>query len=81
MPKKILVLNRSWNVVGDVETDGDFYLIFNGSVIRRWGTTNGIGELAMNGPLPETVLDSIPLMKAHKDQVIFTLNCDESKWK
>jgi hypothetical protein len=81
MSKKIVVLNRSWNVVGDVEMDGDFYLIFNGFVIRRWGTTKGIGELAINGPLSETILDSMPLMKAHKDQVIFVLNCDESKWK
>lgn len=81
MSKKIVVLNRSWNIVGDVEMEGDFYLIFNGSVIRRWGTTKGIGELAMNGPLADTVLDSLPLMKAHKDQVIFVLNCDESKWK
>lgn len=79
--KKIVILNRSWNIVGDVERDGDFYLITNGSVIRRWGTTKGLGELAMNGPLPETILDPTPLIKVHQDQVIFTMDCDESKWK
>jgi hypothetical protein len=79
--KQIVVLNRSWNIVGDVERDGDFYLITNGSVIRRWGTTKGLGELAMNGPLKETVLDPVPLIKAHRDQVIFTMDCEESKWK
>ncbi len=79
--KKIVVLNRSWNMVGDVEIDGDFYLVSDGAVIRRWGTTAGLGELAMKGKLPETILDPLPLTKIHKDQVIFTIDCDEEKWK
>jgi hypothetical protein len=81
MNKKILVLNRSWNLVGDLEIDGDFYLLFNGNVIRRWGTSQGLGELAIKGPLPDTILDPLPLTKIHKDQLIFTINCEESKWK
>lgn len=81
MAKKIVVIDRAYNMVGDVEIDDDFYLIFNGSTIRRWGTSKGLGELAMNGPLPETVLDPVPLVKVHKDKVIFTMNCEESKWK
>jgi len=79
--KQILVLNRSWNLVGDVEKDGDFYLISNGSVIRRWGTTKGLGELAMKGPLSETILDPVSLVKVHKDQLIFTIDCNQDKWK
>lgn len=79
--KKIVVLNRSWNVVGDLEIDGDFYKVTNGSVIRRWGTTKGLGEIAMNGPLSETILDPISELVAHRDQVIFTLEIDQDKWK
>jgi hypothetical protein len=78
---KIVVLDRSWNVVGQLEKDGDDYLLVNGSVIRRWGTTKGLGELAMNGPLSETILDPLPLTKFHKDRVIMILNCNEDKWK
>ena len=79
--KKIIVLMHGWVVVGQLEQDGDWYLLINGSVIRRWGTTMGLGELAAKGPLPETKLDPIALTKFHKDKVIFITSCSEDKWK
>lgn len=29
-------------------------------IVRRWGTTQGLGELALKGPLPNTILDPLP---------------------
>ena len=78
---KICVLERGWVMVGQLEKDGDEYLLINANVIRRWGTTEGLGELAIKGPLPDTKLDKIPLVKFNKSQLIFTISCDESKWK
>ncbi|HMG15527.1 MAG TPA: hypothetical protein VK590_08780 [Saprospiraceae bacterium] len=78
---KICVLERGWVMVGHLEKDGDEYLLINGHVIRRWGTTEGLGELAMKGPLPETCIEKTPLVKFNKSQLIFTISCDESKWK
>lgn len=90
--KQIVILNRSWNIVGDVEKNGSdkcshcnqyrdvFYTVTNGSVIRNWGTTKGLGELAMKGPLKETILDPLPLVTAHYPQVIFTVDCEKSNW-
>ena len=78
---KICVLERGWVLVGQLEKDGDEYLLINGNVIRRWGTTEGLGELAIKGPLSETKLDKVPLVKFNKSQLIFTISCDESKWK
>jgi len=78
---KICVLLSGWVLVGNLERDGDEYILTQGSVIRRWGTTEGLGELAMKGPLPETKLDKTPLVKFHKTQMIFSISCDESKWK
>lgn len=77
---KICVLEHGWVMVGQLEKDGDEYLLINGSVIRRWGTTQGLGELASKGPLPETRLDKIPLVRFNKSQLIFSISCDESKW-
>ena len=68
-------------MLGQLEKDGDEYLLINANVIRRWGTTEGLGELAIKGPLPDTKLDKIPLVKFNKSQLIFTISCDESKWK
>lgn len=79
--KKICVLERGWVLVGNLEKDGDEYLLVNAFVIRRWGTTNGLGELAMKGPLTETKLEKTPLIRFGKNQLIFTINCDEEKWK
>jgi len=78
---KICVLDKGWVLVGQLEKDGDEYLLINGCVIRRWGTSEGIGELAIKGPLPDTKLEKIPLVKFHKRSLIFTVSCEESKWK
>jgi hypothetical protein len=78
---KICVLDRGWVMVGQLEKDGDEYLLINASVIRRWGTSEGLGELAMKGPLPNTKLEKTPLVKFNKSQLIFTISCDESKWE
>ena len=77
---KICVLERGWVLVGNLEKEGDEYFLTNAYCIRRWGTTEGLGELAMKGPLPETKLDKMTLVRFHKNQLIFTLSCEEYKW-
>ena len=54
----IVVLDRGFVYVGEVEIKGDFLYITNASNIRYWGTKNGLGELR-KGPLAETKLDKI----------------------
>ena len=79
--KQILVLDRGWIVVGDVSKSGDYFNVNNASVIRSWGTTKGIGELAEKGPLTNTKLDSCPMVQAHKLSVVLVMNCNEEAWK
>ena len=62
--KKIVILHRGWVVVGDVSQEGDQVVVDNASVVRRWGTSKGLGELATNGPLKNTVLDPCPTVRA-----------------
>jgi len=79
---KIVVLQRGWVQVGVFERDGADCKLYNASVIRKWGTSKGLGQLAKEGPLSETVLD-----KCHGSvcfdylTVVFTLSCKESVWK
>lgn len=77
--KQIVVLQRGWVVIGDVSKDGDEIVVENASVIRRWGTTKGLGQLA-NGPTSTTVLDKAGTVRAHELAVVFTLDVDASKW-
>jgi hypothetical protein len=55
---KIVILQRGWVMVGQFERDGNDCKLHNASVIRSWGTTKGLGELALNGPIKDkTILD------------------------
>jgi len=54
----IVLGNRGNTVVGDLKIKGTTGYLSNASVIRRWGTTNGLGELALKGPTETTKLDS-----------------------
>jgi hypothetical protein len=78
---RIVVLQRGWVVVGFYERDGDNVTLSNASIIRTWGTTNGLGEIAKAGPTSKTILDpSNGDIQFHRLTEILTLNCNEEKW-
>ena len=78
--KQIVVLQRAWVVVGDVCRDGDQVTVRNASVIRTWGTTKGLGELALSGPTSKTVLDKAGTVRAHALGIVLTLDTDAGLW-
>lgn len=78
--KQIVVAQRGWVFVGDVETSGDQVTISNAQCIRRWGTTKGLGELAAGGPKSATVLDNMGIVRLHALAVVATLDCEATKW-
>lgn len=78
--KKILILQRGWVVVGDVSQCGALIKCENARVIRTWGTKKGVGELAENGPLPNTKLDPCGTITVHELAIVFSVDCKEAKW-
>ena len=79
-PIQIVVLNKGWVVVGNVEEKNGKTYIRKPSIIRYWGTKKGLGELAMSGKLPNTILDECLDIAVDTANVIFVMNCDQSKW-
>jgi hypothetical protein len=79
--KQIVVLQRGWVVVGDVEKTETEVLINNCSVIRIWGTSKGLGELAEAGANSKTKLDPCPPITVHPLSVVLYMNVNESNWK
>ena len=77
----IVILDRGFVYVGDVTVSEGWLVISDARNIRRWGTTQGLGELALNGPQPETKLDMGGTIKAPMHAVIGLLKCEVSKWK
>ena len=85
MPKatgeiRIVILQRGWVVVGRFSQVGSNCKLTNANIIRTWGTTKGLGEIAMNGPTSKTVLDRSPEINFHELTVIAMINCVESAW-
>lgn len=79
---KIVILQRGWAMVGRFERNGADCKLYNASVIRRWGTTEGLGELAKKGKLPDTKLDKTNgLVEFDYLTVVAMITCDEKKWE
>lgn len=78
--RQIIIAQRGWVFVGNVERSGDDVTITDAQCIRRWGTTNGLGELAKNGPQKSTTLDDMGTVRLHQLAVVASIDCEEQKW-
>lgn len=78
---RIVILQRGWVVVGRYLKTGSQVTLKNAAVIRRWGTTEGLPELANKGPLPETKLEKSCDIEFHELVEIASIICCEDKWK
>lgn len=79
-PVQIVVAQRGWVIVGRTEKIGDELVITDASVIRTWGTTKGLGQLALEGPQASTTLDPAGTCRVRIGAEVLVLDCDESKW-
>jgi hypothetical protein len=82
---RILVLDRGWVVVGvcpHPSEVGMWLPVKGGRVIRRWGASKGLEEIAAKGPLSGTTLDdpaaeqTVPVRA-----IIRVIEVEEAKWK
>lgn len=81
---KIVVLDRGWVVVGDCKKEGNYFLISEACIIRKWGTTRGLGELAEKGPNDltlNTFLDPCPSVRVLEKNIIFLMDVNHDNWK
>lgn len=77
---KIVILQRGWIMIGRWTQKGEACSLDNAYVIRLWGTTKGLGELALEGRRPSTKLDKVGHVEFHQLTVVATLNCKEELW-
>ena len=76
----IVVADRGFVYVGDIEHDGEWCVISNAKNIRYWGTTKGLGELALCGPTDKTKLDDVGRVRIPARAVISVIESDGGKW-
>jgi len=76
----IVIADRSYVYVGDVIADDRYTIISGARNIRRWGTTNGLGELALEGPKCKTVLDAVGTVRIPARAVISIIDTKAELW-
>lgn len=77
---RIVILQRGWVFIGRFYQCESQCELQNAYCIRRWGTTQGLGQLAYEGKQEETVLEKTPTVKFHELTIVATIDCEESKW-
>jgi hypothetical protein len=76
---RIVILQRGWVAVGYYSKSGSDVKLDRASIIRKWGTSKGLGEL-VSGPLSDTKLDSCGTLQFHELAVVATMDTEASKW-
>ena len=75
--KQIVIAQRGWVFLGDVRKEKENFVIANASIVRSWGTTKGLGELATKGPIKDkTILDPCPDIIIHELSIVARINCE-----
>lgn len=80
--KAIYVIKLGWVVIGtpDGEDSHGDQLVCDAATIRKWGTTHGLGQLALLGPTRGTVMDPVGRVSIPRDALLFVIACDPEKW-
>ena len=80
--RQIVVADRGWVFVGMVAVapNGDAH-ITDASVVRVWGTTRGLGQLALEGPTNGTKLDPCGTVTVPVHAVVARLECAVGTWR
>lgn len=85
----ILVVQAGWVFVGsmpkvptkDDPTGGsEIVTLEDSACVRQWGTTRGLGEIAIGGPTSETILDPCGRVQVPRNSVLFWIPVDQKKW-
>lgn len=77
---QIAVLDRGFIYVGLCRMVDGMLEITQAQCVRRWGTTNGLGELAMNGPTTSTKLDPAGTVHAPASALMHLIDCRTDSW-
>jgi hypothetical protein len=81
--KRIVIVQSGWVFIGDYHFDKELNCVrlTNAYCIRKWGTTAGLGQLALQGKQKETVLDAAGVVDVPLGSVVATIECVPGVWE
>lgn len=80
---RIVVIQAGWVLAGQFSIAKGVVTLKNCTVIQRWGTTKGLGELALSGPTKESIIHPCGTAEIPGTAVLYTLTVDPkiaTKW-
>jgi hypothetical protein len=77
---QIVVLQRGWVAIGRFSQTKEQCHLTSAYIVRTWGTSKGLGELANEGQKANTKLDKCADLHFHEMTVVLRMDVDESKW-
>jgi hypothetical protein len=77
----IVALDRGWVVVGRWHKIGGMVQMEGASVIERWGTSEGLAQLAQDGPTPNTKLSRAGVIRFAPPSGLPLWPCNEEAWR
>jgi hypothetical protein len=83
---RIVRLGRGHVRVARCSREGEYLVMQGGAIVRKWGTTEGLGELAEHGPRDaggrKTILDRYHrASRVHVLAVVEEIECNEDAWR
>lgn len=76
----IAILDRGWIFIGRVTETPGSVIIEDADCVRRWGTKNGIGQIALGGPTRETKLDPAGTVTVPRTAIVALIDAVEASW-
>ena len=73
LDKRIVILTYGWVMIGEYDLSDTTVRLTNASVIRKWGTERGIGQIAISGPTKDTILDPCGTVEIPVASVVATM--------
>ena len=71
---KIVVIQGGWVLAGCYSSENGLVTLSNSSVIQRWGTDKGIGQLAITGPTKDSIIHPCGTACVPAVSVLFVLD-------
>lgn len=78
---QIVIGQRGWVWVGATRREGDHLVIRDARVVRVWGTTRGLAQIAQEGPTKDTMLDDPCTVRVHVLAVVGAMDCNAEAWR
>ncbi len=77
---QIAALDHGFVYVGTCSVENGTLTVEDAKCVRRWGTTAGLGEIALFGPTQTTVLDNTGRVTAPTTSLLFLIDCAPEAW-